>query len=115
MVIESRPTLHVPAREIPVPQSLSEQAQAMLAMGPMFESEPYPALDDLEGWRRTVAERDASMLTMIGDRASNVEADVEEVDVDGVPVYVLTPPGLAEDDGRVFLEVHGGGLIQGRR
>jgi acetyl esterase/lipase len=113
MVSETRPTLHAPARDIPVPLSVSPQAQAMLAMGPLFETEPYPALDDLEGWRRRVAQRDASMLTMIGDRASSVEADVQDLDVDGVRVYVITPPDIAEADPRVYVEVHGGALIQG--
>jgi epsilon-lactone hydrolase len=91
---------------------LSPQAQAIVAMGP-FEAPPYPSLDDIDGWRTMIAEQDAAIVTMVGNRADDAPADVEEVDVDGVRVYVITPHDLPEDDRRVVLEVHGGGFITG--
>ena len=103
--------LHLPARDIPS-KSLSPQAQAIIAMGPVGGS-PYPALDDPEAWRRRAAESDASIVQMMGDRASQVSADVEEVELDGVRVYVITPHGLPSDDRRAVLEIHGGGFITG--
>ena len=105
-------SLHLPARDIPVPASLSPQAQAIMAMEP-FGSSPYPPLDDVEGWRIMAAERDASIVQMVGDRASRVPADVEEIELDGVRVYVITPHDLPSDDRRAVLEVHGGAFITG--
>ncbi|WP_245866045.1 alpha/beta hydrolase [Rhodococcoides kyotonense] len=32
---------------------------------------------------------------------------------EGVPVFVVTPPNTSIDDDRVFLDIHGGALIQG--
>jgi len=54
---ESPPTLHLPARDIPIPTSVSAEAQAMMAMPPMEKIE-YPALDDIEGWRTLIAAYD---------------------------------------------------------
>jgi epsilon-lactone hydrolase len=105
-------SVHLPARDIPVPGSVSPQAQAIMAMAP-FGSSPYPPLDDIEGWRTMAAERDALIVQMVGDRASQVKADVEETELDGVRVYVITPHDLPSDDHRAFLEVHGGGFITG--
>jgi epsilon-lactone hydrolase len=38
---------------------------------------------------------------------------VEEREVEGVPVFLITPDGTAGDDRRVFLSVHGGGFTGG--
>ena len=83
----------------------------MVAMGP-FEAVPYPPLDDTDAWRSMIAEGDAIMLQLIGDSASEHPTTVEEIDIDGVRVYILTPEDQA-DEGRVVLEIHGGGLIMG--
>jgi monoterpene epsilon-lactone hydrolase len=103
---------HLPARSIPVPLSLSPQARAIVAL-PAAEMSPYPDLKDLEGWRTMITENDASLQAMMGGLVADVRADVEEVDVAGVRVHVITPRGLPENDRRVFLEIHGGAYIMG--
>ena len=50
IVSDPRPTLHLPARDIPIPTSVSAEAQAVLAMPPMEKIE-YPALEDVESSR----------------------------------------------------------------
>ena len=107
------PTLHVPARDIPVPAHLSPQAQAILAMAPPSEQPVFPAVDDVEGWRALIARTDEMILAMMSGRASQVAADVDEIDVDGVRVYLITPRGTPADDRRAYLEIHGGGFIMG--
>jgi acetyl esterase/lipase len=110
---ETAATLRVPARSIPVPSHLSPQAQAVLAMGGRAAMRGYPAVDDLDGWRTMIAERDEALLSMLAERVSHMAVDVEEIDLDGAGAYVITPQGTPDDDRRVFLEVHGGGLIMG--
>jgi len=114
MTSESRsdPVLHLEARDIPVPTSLSPQAQAIIAMAPSVKT-TYPPVDDVEGWRAMAAERDAVIVEFVGARAAEVRADVEEVDVDGVRVYVITPHDLPSDDPRAYLNVHGGAFVLG--
>lgn len=114
---ESLSPLHVPARDIPVPYSVSPEARAVIAMPPVG-GQPYPDLDDVDGWRRNIAERDAMVITMLQDRGPEVPAEVEEIEVRGVRVFVITPAGMAGDgtsldDRRVCLEIHGGALTMG--
>ena len=44
------------------------------------------------------------MRDLIAGRVEGAPVSVEEVEVAGVPVYVITPDGTAEDDRRVFDE-----------
>jgi len=114
----ARPVFHLPARDIPVPSSISEQAQAMLAMGPLMPDAEYPALDDHDAWRAMIAERERAVLAMLtsaapGAAAGAPAAQVDEIDPGGFPVYVVLPAGVAPDDRRVYLDIHGGAWIQG--
>jgi monoterpene epsilon-lactone hydrolase len=116
---DARPVFHLPARDIPVPSSISEQAQAMLAMGPLMPDVQYPPLDDHDAWRATIAERESTVLGFItaagrGSRAAGALATpVDEIDLGGFPVYVVVPAGVSPDDRRVYLDIHGGAWIQG--
>ncbi|HXY91782.1 MAG TPA: alpha/beta hydrolase [Acidimicrobiia bacterium] len=109
-----RAVLHVPAREIPVPTSVSPEAQAVLAVGPMPSPE-YPELDDAEGWRKYIAATDEMVLGMFGESGlmSAEGFEIEEISVDGVTVFVVTPPAVGADDSRVYLDIHGGAFIVG--
>jgi len=107
------PPLHLPARDIPIPTSVSPEAQAVLAMPPM-EAVEYPALDDVEGWRAMIAAYDETVAALLAERARGASVTTEVLDIDGLGVYVITPDGLADDDRRVFLDIHGGAFIYGR-
>ncbi|MBL7496482.1 alpha/beta hydrolase [Frankia sp. CNm7] len=109
--VDSRPTVHLPARDIPVPSSLSPEAQAMLAM-PRLEISGYPPLADKDAWRDQIAQRNEALLAMMSGRPPAAGTEVDEIEADGVRVYVITPPGVP-DDGRVYLDIHGGALILG--
>lgn len=103
--------LHVPAREIPIPAHLSPEAQAQMSAGTM-SNPPWPALEDIAAWRTLIASMDEiglSGLTMMGQ---HVEADVKEIDADGVRVYSVQPRAIP-DDGAVYLDIHGGALLWG--
>lgn len=106
------PTLHVPARDLPIPAHLSLEAQAQLAQGTM-SNPSWPALDDTAGWRRIIAEMDRIGLAGLSMMAQGVDAEVTEIDADGVRVFVATPRGLAADDRAVYLDFHGGALLWG--
>ncbi len=103
--------LHVPARQIPVPEALSEEARACLAMGPLPTTAEWPPLDDSEAWRTRIAWQDENLLAIVG-AASTEGVSIENLDVDGVRVYAVTPDGAGADR-RVYLDIHGGALIMG--
>jgi monoterpene epsilon-lactone hydrolase len=106
--------LKVPERIVPVPSSVSPEAQAYLAMGP-FPSPPSPALDDVEGWREMIATTNRMVLAMFANSGELAPPgfQVEELDVSGIPVYEITPPDLQPDDHRIFMDPHGGAFIVG--
>jgi epsilon-lactone hydrolase len=71
----------------------------------------YPPLEDLDGWRTMIAARDEVVRSLMADRVSGFDGEVEEIDCDGTRIFVITPAG-APDEG-VYLDFHGGGLIMG--
>ncbi|WP_067682914.1 alpha/beta hydrolase [Nocardia miyunensis] len=108
---DARAMLRLPAREIPVPTSVSEQARAILALGPLFATPQWPPLDDPEAWRALIAELDGTALRMAP--GSGAHAEVEEIPVGRARVLAITPDGVEPGDRRVYLEIHGGAFIQG--
>ena len=112
---ESKPgALHVAAREIPVPTHLSPEAQAWLAMPRRPEAHAaYPALDDAEGWRQRIAASDAVIMSMfLGDRPP-FEGTVAEIAEGPARGFDILPAGVDPASRRVYLDIHGGGLIMG--
>jgi monoterpene epsilon-lactone hydrolase len=103
-------SLYVPAKALAPPASVSPKAQAMLG-APVVETAGYPPLDDAAAWRSYIAAADAGLLQRFAGIADHVDADVQEIDVDGVRVYDITPAGA--DPGRIQLDIHGGALVMG--
>jgi acetyl esterase/lipase len=73
----------------------------------------YPPLQDLDAWRSMIASSDAVVWSLMADRVSAFEGDVEEIDCSGTRIFVVTPRGTPVEDQRVYLDFHGGGLITG--
>lgn len=103
-------TLHVPARDIPVPTSVSPEAQAFLGMDMPPPTADYPALGDTDAWRALIAERDALMAPLIEAMATDLDVAAARLEIAGVPVDVAVPAGSDGDD-RVVLDIHGGALV----
>ncbi len=114
--IQAPTPLQVPARAVPVPASVSAEAQAALGAMSMLAGAAesgWPALDDLEGWRALVVRNDQMVESFVGAKAAAIDATVEERDIDGVHVFVVTPADADPAANRVCLDVHGGALISG--
>lgn len=107
-----RITRHVPARDIPIPTSISPAAQASMAIR-RPDPPPYPALDDLAGWRAYAGGMNQFMIQAFQARAAHVVAEVDEIDACGARVFDVTPSTVAADDRGVFLDIHGGAFIVG--
>lgn len=110
MTNQALPALHVPARDVPVPQSVSAAAQALMALRRPAPP-PYPALDDKPAWRAYAAAMNGYMLPLMQARGAHVAAAVERLEIDTVPVYAVTPEGAAPKG--VVLDIHGGAFIVG--
>jgi epsilon-lactone hydrolase len=106
---EENGAVHVPARDIPIPDYLSPVARAYLTPLPMWGD--YPPLDDKDAWRAYVAAVDEAVLSRFPawSEASGTRAD--ERDAGGARVFDIVPAGLDPDDRCVILDLHGGALI----
>jgi monoterpene epsilon-lactone hydrolase len=104
----------VVTRFIPVPKSVSIEAQQFLgidmsAMGAMEELEP----GDKDGWRAQYAATN-DMLAGVLESLATMPVELETISVEGVPVYVVTPAATVDDpDQPVYFDVHGGGFTVG--
>jgi monoterpene epsilon-lactone hydrolase len=110
VIDDDRPVLHVPARDIPIPSSVSAQAQAVLSL--QFPPAPeYPAPDDHDAWRTMIAAHDRAVGAML-PTAVDTSVNVEEIAVGAARAYQITPNDQPADD-RVYLDIHGGAFTQG--
>ena len=112
---DARPTFRLSARDIPVPTSVSEEAQATIARLLPASATPYLEPDDVDGWRALIAATDERVRAMVGNTLSRLddEFEVEQIDPSGFPVHVITPKGLSPEDRRVYLDIHGGAWVSG--
>lgn len=107
------PPLHIAARDIPVPAHISPEAQAWLSMPRPTEAPPYPALDDVEAWRQRIAASDAMIMQVHLAGKQLPQATVSEVREGEARGFEVLPASVDPADRRVFLDIHGGGLIMG--
>jgi acetyl esterase/lipase len=111
-VSDDRPARHLPARDIPIPTSVSAEAQAAMAM-PALPAPERPPLDDLDAWRTMIAGHDEMIAAVMADRTANAPVTTAERDIGGVRIYEIVPDDLVDGDRRVYLDIHGGEFIYG--
>ncbi len=105
-------TVRVPERVVAPPASISPAAQQ--ALGVRQPPPDFPAPDDIDAWRQLVADLDAAVVGSLDALTSSVRASIEDTRIAGVPCFVADPGAVRErGEGKVCLDLHGGGLYQG--
>lgn len=112
MTDTSENALRVPERMVRLPAHASEEARAVLSQ-PFPPKAEYPALDDKEGWRANIAQRELFLAQMLAGRANGFAHTLTELREQGALAYDIRPQGWTEADRRVYLYIHGGALIMG--
>ncbi|HKT53244.1 MAG TPA: alpha/beta hydrolase [Caulobacteraceae bacterium] len=102
--------LRLPAREIPIPTSISPAAQAYLTPRPAPQVD-YPPAHDHAAWRALIAAREQDLLPLLQRINPGVPAKVETREIDGARVFDITPAGAPADSRGIVLDMHGGGLF----
>ena len=85
-------------RLIPVPTSISEQAQEFLGMDMFGGSADLLDPSDIAGWRAKIKATDELLVAVIGPQVEQLRSSVQSRSVSGVPVFVVTPEGVDESD-----------------
>jgi epsilon-lactone hydrolase len=106
---EQKGVVHVPAREIPIPDYLSPVARAYLT--PLATWGEYPPLDDKDAWRAYVAAVDEAVLSRFPAWSEATGTRAVQRDAGGARVFDIEPLGLDPADRSVVLDLHGGALI----
>ena len=105
--------LQLPARSIPVPTTISPEAQAFLAGG-LPIAPPDISHTDKDAWRAYVAQAEAMMEPIMAARSNAMPATISEHRLSNATLYEITPDVIADADAdKAILHTHGGGFIFG--
>jgi acetyl esterase/lipase len=114
--------INVPARDIPVPSTISPQAQAVLGMGKRLVGPAWPPVEDKEAVASVIAERDRmsqgggqgpAASSCYGTAKTGVPTEVNHRTIDGVSIYDALPEGVSADDKRLYIAIHGAWITGG--
>jgi len=99
--------LDVPAKRIPVPQTVSPEIQKLIAL-------PYPGVWNVfpptpEGWKAQIGAIEAATVKGLPALREQLKVKVEPTTIDGVKAYVVTPENIRpQNRNRLLVHVHGG-------
>jgi epsilon-lactone hydrolase len=105
-------TLSLPARDLPVPRTISAEARAALSMS-RFADLSWPTASDKGAWKSFVAERDLSMAEFFS-ALPRFDGTIRALNLSQAALYDLTPAVIApRHRHRAVLYVHGGAFVMG--
>jgi epsilon-lactone hydrolase len=111
--------LRIPARTIPIPSTISTQAQHALASaasndrGRIALPDSWPPQEDKAGWKKVIAEIDGQIAAMTS-LLPPFPGTIVTRPVGNATVYELTPRDIPEDKrDRAIIALHGGGYCLG--
>lgn len=100
-------TREVPARTLPVPDTVSPQMQALIEapLSPTWNVIPKTA----DEWKAQIDAASAAVISTLPALRENLGVTVEATTIDGVKVHLVTPKSFApENQNRLLVHVHGG-------
>jgi epsilon-lactone hydrolase len=103
----------LPARTIGAPTTISVEARTALAAGAEMPVVPYPAADDLEGWRRAKEASDARWEPVVAQMLGASRCSIDTQSVAGVRTYRCTPREPGQAMRPLYLFLHGGAFVFG--
>jgi len=100
----------IPARSLPVPTTVSEELQAVIAApyGPGWNALPMGSA----AWKDLAAQSAASAAPAVAAIRERFGLTVDKTMMAGVPVFVITPKEIApKNRDRLLVHIHGGGYV----
>ncbi len=110
--------VHVGERIIPVPTSISQEAQAMLRAAVQYDGTPLnalypiPAPNDRAAWRQLQAAAEAHYAAALNAATNETSTEIETRRLGTATVHVALPESPRFKD-CVFIDLHGGALVFG--
>ncbi|TAL03026.1 MAG: alpha/beta hydrolase [Rhodospirillaceae bacterium] len=104
----------IPARVIPVPRTVSPEAQAYLSTPAPIDRPPEPEPKDKAAWRAMIKNAEQAFSAMTAARAEGHPCDVVTHELSATQLYEVTPRSMtARNENRAILHIHGGAFIMG--
>ena len=103
---------HLPARDIPVPDTVSPQMQDVIGrpLAPIWNEHPKSAAD----WKVLIARVAAQVAATLPDLRQRLGVKSEPTVIGGVKAFLVTPQAVPEANrDRLLVHVHGGGYVLG--
>src|SRR6266481_8325728 len=101
----------VPSRSIPVPSTVSPLLQSAIAAPyrvPSWNADPV----DMTGWKALINDLGAQTTTSTREFEKHLGVTREDVVINGVKAFLLTPPVVSpENRNRLLINAHGGGYL----
>lgn len=100
----------IPPRDLPVPQTVSPQLQAVI--GAPYQPGWNDIPQDTTAWKQLALKSAAEAATAVAAIREHFALQVEKTSMAGVPVFVITPPEIAPNNrDRLLIHIHGGGFV----
>lgn len=115
---DNKSAVKLEARAIPVPVSISAEAQAVLARLVGEDGRPLHALyempqpDDFSGWMKTKAAADAQYATAVKGLAGTLRTQSSLIEAGSAIIHHATPDVIS-DERHATIDLHGGALVFG--
>ncbi len=101
---QALPPLEVPARTLPVPETVSPEMQRIIGAPSIGNKNTWPTTD--EEWKKLSAPSAGRGLSALRER---FKVSSEPMTVNGVQAYLVTPQDLpTENRNRLLVHIHGG-------
>lgn len=105
----SLPKLSVPAREMPVPNTVSPELQKVIA-SPVSPRSEGPTT--VEGWKKLQKEADEGAAKRIAGAALLLGVKIEPTEIAGVKCYYIKPRSIAPGkENQLLVHIHGGAWV----
>lgn len=106
--------LRLPERVVPIPQTVSPEAQAYLAQMAAYRAQATYGAETPEQWRAVAAAGNQVMAAHAARTGAGFKGEVRSFREKGVTTYEITPTVIrAENRERALLYVHGGAYLFG--
>jgi epsilon-lactone hydrolase len=107
---QSADLTELPARSIPVPDTVSPQLQKMIAVPVPPNWRDFPNTD--EEWKKQVDTVAAATVRTLPGLREQLHVKTESTTIDGVPAFIVTPETIPpENRNRLLIHVHGGCFV----
>ncbi len=107
---QSTPIRNIPARTLPTPSTVSPQMQKAIA--PAWKGSTKTEHMTNQQWKAMIQKNNAPEANSVDGLLKEFHVTLEQKTIAGVPVYLVKPQTIADENrGRLLLHVHGGGYV----